>query len=150
MVVSLKKPFLVNIASLSREFGVSEPTLYTYLEILDKTGIFKPMRKYSKKISKKPQKLLFSNTNILYSYSEKFNIEVEIGTVRETFFTNCFKKIFYSDVGDFKVDDNIFEVGGKSKSFTQIKDIPNSYLAVDIDFTTNDKKIPLWMFGCIE
>jgi len=147
LVVSSQKPFLVNMASLSREFGITEPTLYTYMQILDKTGIFKPMRKISKKVSKKPQKLLFSNTNILYSFSKKFDIEVEIGTLRETFFVNCFDNIFYSDIGDFKVDNKIFEIGGKNKTFSQIKDIENSYLAVDIDFTTNDKKIPLWLFG---
>ncbi len=147
LVISSKKPFLVNMASLSRDFGITEPTLYTYMEILDRTGIFKSMRKFSNKISKKPQKLLFSNTNILYSYAKKFDIDVEIGTVRETFFVNCFDNIFYSDVGDFKVDDNIFEVGGKNKSFNQIKDKTNSYLAIDIDFTTNNKKIPLWLFS---
>ena len=147
LVVSSKKPFLVNIASLSREFGISEPTLYTYMDILGKTGIFKPMKKFSQKISKKPQKLLFANTNILYSYANKFNIDVEIGTMRETFFIHCFDTIFYSDIGDFKVDNNIFEVGGKNKSFKQIKDVDHSYLALDIDFTTNDKKIPLWLFG---
>ena len=147
LVVSSKKPFLVNIASLSREFAISEPTLYTYMDILGKTGIFKPMKKFSQKISKKPQKLLFANTNILYSYANKFNIDVEIGTVRETFFIHCFDTIFYSDIGDFKVDNNIFEVGGKNKSFKQIKDVNHSYLTLDIDFTTNDKKIPLWLFG---
>lgn len=146
-IVSSKKPFSVNIAALSREFGITEPTLYTYMQILDKTGIFRSMRKYSTKISKKPQKLLFSNTNILYSYSNDLNIEVDIGTVRETFFVNCFSDIYYSDVGDFKVGNSLFEVGGKNKSFSQVKDIENSYLAVDIDFTTNDKKIPLWLFG---
>lgn len=147
MVLSAQKPFSVNMAALSREFGISEPTLYTYMEILDKTGIFKSMKKYSKKISKKPQKLLFSNTNIMYSYSEKFDIEVDAGTLRETFFVNAFDTIFYSDVGDFKVDDHIFEVGGKGKGFSQIKDLENSYLAIDIDFSTNEKKIPLWLFG---
>ncbi len=146
-VVSSNKPFGVNIASLAREFGVSEPTLYTYLDILDNTGIFKSMRKYSKKISKKPQKLLFSNTNILYAYADKINLELDIGVIRETYFVNCFKNIYYSDIGDFKVDDYIFEVGGKNKSFTQIKDLDNSYLAIDIDFTSNNKKIPLWLFG---
>ena len=74
-VVSSNKPFDVNVASLAREFGISEPTLYTYLEILDNTGIFKSMRKFSKKISKKPQKLLFSNSNILYAYANKINLE---------------------------------------------------------------------------
>jgi len=147
MVLSAQKPFTVNMAALSREFGISEPTLYTYMEILDKTGIFRSMKKYSKKISKKPQKLLFANTNILYSYGEEFGIEVDIGTVRETFFANAFSTVFYSDKGDFKAGDYIFEVGGKGKDFSQIKDLPGSYLAVDIDFSTNKKKIPLWLFG---
>lgn len=147
LVLSAQKPFSVNMAALSREFGISEPTLYTYMDILDKTEIFRTMKKYSKKISKKPQKLLFSNTNILYSYSHKFDMEVDIGTVRETFFVNCFGSIFYSDIGDFRVNDTFFEVGGKSKSFSQIKDMENSFLAIDIDFSNNNKKIPLWLFG---
>lgn len=147
LVVSARKPFSVNMASLSREMGITEPTLYTYMEILDKTGIFKSMKKEAKKLSKKPQKLLFSNTNILYSYGKKFATEVDTGTMRETFFANCFEDIFYSDIGDFVAQGNIFEIGGRNKDFSQIKDIPHSYLALDIDFTTNDKKIPLWLFG---
>lgn len=150
LVVNAKKPYSVNMASLSREMGISEPTLYTYMEILDKTGIFKSMKKESRKISRKPQKLLFSNTNILYSYSKKFAMDVDIGTVRETFFVNCFENVFYSDIGDFKVGEKIFEIGGRNKDFSQIKDISNSYLALDIDFTTNDKKIPLWLFGLLD
>lgn len=146
-VVSSNKPYSINVASLAREFGISEPSLYTYLEILDKTHIFKFMRKKSQKISKKPQKLLFSNTNILYAYANKIDLELDIGVVRETYFVNCFKNIYYSDIGDFIVDDTIFEVGGKNKSFTQVKDLENSYLALDIDFTSNNKKIPLWLFS---
>ena len=149
-VVSSNKPFSINVASLAREFGVSEPTLYTYLEILDNTSIFKSMRKKSQKISKKPQKLLFSNTNILYAYANKINLELDIGVVRETYFVNCFKNIYYSDIGDFIVDNKIFEVGGKNKSFSQVKDLENSYLAIDIDFSSNNKKIPLWLFSFIK
>ena len=149
-VVYSKKPFSVNIASLCREFGITEPTLYTYMDILDKTDIFKSMRKYSTKISKKPQKLLFSNPNILYSYSKKFDIEVDVGTIRETYFASCFKNIYYSDIGDFKVGDTIYEVGGRNKDFKQIKNIPNSYLVLDVDYTVNSKKIPLWLFGFIK
>ena len=149
-VVSSNKPFIINVASLAREFGVSEPTLSTYLEILDNTSIFKAMRKKSHRISKKPQKLLFSNTNILYAYANKINLELEIGVIRETYFVNCFKNIYYSDIGDFFVNNTIFEVGGKNKSFSQVKDLENSYLAIDIDFTSNDKKIPLWLFSFIK
>jgi len=146
-LIEAEKPFQVNVAKLSREFGISEPTLYTYFDILEKSRIFTPIKKYSKKISKKPEKLLFSNTNILYSYANEFDKEVEIGTVRETFFVNCFDKIFYSDIGDFRVDKYIFEIGGRGKSFKQIKDIENSYVVADIDYTVDDKKIPLWLFG---
>jgi hypothetical protein len=53
---------------------------------------------------------------------------VEIGTVRETFFANCFEKIFYSDVG------------GKNKSFRQIKDVPNSFMVADMDYTVFKQK----------
>ncbi len=150
MVASSKKPFSVSMAALCRTFGVSEPTLYTYMEILDRTGIFKSMKKYASNLSKKPQKLLFSNTAILYAYTHKFALEPDIGTVRETFFVNCFEEIFYSDIGDFRVGERIFEVGGKNKDFRQIKDIKESYLAVDTDFSTHPNKIPLWLFGCMQ
>jgi predicted AAA+ superfamily ATPase len=146
-LIEARKPFQVNVAKLSREFSVSEPTLYTYFDILEKSKIFRPIKKYSQKISKKPEKILFSNTNILYSYAEDLDREVDRGTVRETFFVSCFENIFYSTKGDFKVGDYTFEVGGKNKGFGQIKDMENTFVAADIDYTVNDKKIPLWMFG---
>ncbi len=151
-LIEANKPYKVNIASLSRDFGISEPTLYTYLNILESSDIFIPLKKFSKKISKKPDKLLFRNTNIYNSYSNEFNIEIDIGTLRETFFVNCFyghsdSNIYYSDIGDFKYKDYIFEIGGRNKDFKQIKDIENSYLAVDIDYSVVDNKIPLWLFG---
>ncbi len=149
-VINSNKPYLVNIASLSRELKVSEPTLYVYLDILEKSGIFKSLRKISKKNSKKPNKLLFANSNILYSYAKKLFIEPNIGVIRETFFVSCFENVYYSDIGDFVVDDIVFEIGGKNKDFKQIKDIKDSYLALDIDFTMNDKKIPLWLFGLMK
>ncbi len=107
------------------------------------------MRKKSKKLSKKPQKLLFSNTNILYAYANKINLDLDIGVVRETYFINCFKDIYYSDIGDFQHQEYIFEVGGKNKTFSQIKDVKKRFLAIDIDFTSNEKKIPLWLFSFI-
>ncbi len=142
-----KVPFKVNITALCKEFEVSHPTLATYLDILETTKLINPIRKFSKNISKKPDKLLFGNTNLLYTFADEFGVEVDIGTVRETFFSSCFEKIYYSDVGDFIVDDKIFEIGGKNKTFKQIKDIPNSYLAIDTDYTMEKNKIPLWLFG---
>jgi len=142
-----KVPFKVNISALSKEFGISHPTLNTYLNILQETKIIKPIKKYSKNISNKPEKLLFGNTNILYTFADEFGEEVDIGTARETFFTSCFDKIYYSDIGDFRVDNNIYEIGGKNKSFKQIQNIENSFLVIDTDYTMEKNKIALWLFG---
>lgn len=43
----------------------------------------------------------------------------------------------------------LFEVGGKTKTFNQIKDIPNSFLAVDGTEVGHHNRIPLWMFGLL-
>ena len=46
------------------------------------------------------------------------------------------------------VDDRwLFEIGGKGKTFKQIKDVPDSFVVndgVEIGF---GNKIPLWLFG---
>ena len=149
-LVEARVPFQVKIDSLAKDLKISEPTLYTYLEILNKTGIFTPIYKYSSKQTKKPAKLFFKNTNILYTLAESLHIPAEIGTLRETYFINCFDKVYYSDIGDFKVDEYIFEVGGKNKTFSQIKDKNNSFLALDIDFSSNNNKVPLWLFSFIK
>lgn len=146
-LIYAKVPFKVNIAELCREFGISHPTLATYLDILEATKLIRPIKKYSKNISKKPDKLLFANTNLLYTFADEFGVEVDIGTVRETFFVSCFETIYYSDIGDFIADGIIYEIGGKNKSFSQVKDIPNSYVVIDTDYSMEKNKIPLWMFG---
>ena len=146
-LIYARVPYQVNITALCKEFGVSHPTLASYIDILGETKIIRPLRKFSVKISKKPEKLLFSNPNILYTYADAFGIAVDSGTVRETFFTSCFDTIYYSDIGDFRVGEYIFEIGGKNKSFKQIKDKAKSYVVIDTDYSMQSNKIPLWLFG---
>jgi len=45
------------------------------------------------------------------------------------------------------IDNYTFEVGGKRKSFDQIKNIPNSYVVADDIEIGHNNKIPLWLFG---
>lgn len=56
--------------------------------------------------------------------------------------------IAFSGNGNFLIDDKYtIEVGGKGKSFSQIKDVPDSYLALgDMEYG-HLNKIPLWLFG---
>lgn len=57
-------------------------------------------------------------------------------------------EVHLAEKGDFQVNGKyVFEVGGKNKGFDQIKDLPNSYLALDEIETGFGKKIPLWLFG---
>ena len=146
-LVQGRVPYKLNILSIAREFNVTPPTLYNYLDILDSTGIFQLIKKYSKKTTRKPEKILFSNPNIHYAFSEEYGIESDIGTIRECFFVSNFDKIFYSDKGDFIYKEFVFEIGGKKKRFNQIKDKDNSYAVTDTDITVTKNKIPLWIFG---
>jgi predicted AAA+ superfamily ATPase len=149
-LIYAKVPYQVNISALCKEFGISHPTLANYINILESTKVIRAIRKYSTKLSKKPEKLLFGNTNTLYTFASEFGVETEIGTVRESFFVSCFDRVYYSEIGDFVVGDYIFEIGGKNKTLKQIKDVPNGFLVIDTDYTVDNKRIPLWLFGLMD
>ncbi|MEA3352909.1 MAG: AAA family ATPase [Campylobacterota bacterium] len=150
-LVCQSKPFKVNIKELSTKIGISDyQTLYKYLEYLKRGKILNLLRAKTKgdNIFLKPDKIYLANTNLHYSYCEKS----EIGTIREVFFMSMFneKDIAISTKGDFTVDDNYtVEVGGKNKTYKQIKDIPNSFIVADDIEVGSGNKIPLWMFGFI-
>lgn len=122
------------------------------LYILDRANLLNILssEKSTLKNMARPDKIYCDNTNIMFSLTEKINT----GTKRETFFLNQLRsaghEVFYPPNGDFIVDGKyLFEVGGKDKTFEQIKDIPDSYLAVDDVETGRGSKIPLWMFGLL-
>ena len=84
-------------------------------------------------------------------YAVSSHTPVDIGNLRETFFintANASHKITMPAKGDFLVDGRYtFEIGGKNKDFSQIKDIKNSFLAVDNIEIGVGNRIPLWLFG---
>ena len=88
------------------------------------------------------------NNPNLSSYSYK---SYEIGTIREQFFTNMLRvkhQLSYPVKGDFLIDDTYtFEIGGKNKSFKQIENVENSFVAADDIESGFANKIPLWLFG---
>jgi len=149
LIISESNPFELNITKVSANIEVSRNTLYAYLQHLDQGGLLNIIGSSKKGLTKlsKPEKLYLNNTNIFYI----FGSDSKIGTIRETFFVSQLKhlhNIEISDKGDFFIDYKYtFEVGGKNKSFKQIKDIENSYLVIDTDSTENKTKIPLWLFG---
>ena len=95
----------------------------------------------------KPDKIYLNNSNLNHTYCN----ESKIGTIRETFFANQLQVLHDVSIpikGDFLIDEKyLFEVGGKNKSFKQIKDIENSFVVTDNIESGFGNKIPLWLFG---
>ncbi|MBQ9431701.1 MAG: hypothetical protein IJU44_09140 [Kiritimatiellae bacterium] len=78
--------------------------------------------------------------------------DLDTGCLRETFVLNQLRsaghEVLYPAQGDFKVDGRyIIEVGGAGKGFSQIKNIPESFIAADGIETGVGNKIPFWLFG---
>jgi len=147
--VCTAKPYELNITSLAKKIGIDRKTLYQYIHYLTLGDILLKILPNAKgdSIFTKPSKLYLNNSNLNYAYCDL----LEIGTIREEFFAfqlNRFYEIKYPKQGDFLVENKYtFEIGGKSKSFNQIKDLPNSYIAADDIEIGFGNKIPLWLFG---
>ena len=95
----------------------------------------------------KPDKVYLGNPNLMHVLCPS----VDNGNERETFFINQLSvnnDVSYPKQGDFLINGkHLFEVGGKNKTFDQIADVPDSYLAIDDTETGYGNRIPLWLLG---
>ncbi len=143
------KPYELNLTALSQKIGINRKTLYQYIHYLTLGNIFLRLDAHGKgdSIFLKPAKLYLDNPNLNYCYC----LQGDIGTIREEFFYSMLlvnHTLSYPKKGDFLVDKKyMFEIGRKNKSFTQIKDIANAYIAADDIEVGFGHKIPLWLFG---
>jgi len=157
-VINLKKlvkllcfsePYTINISELSKKIGIQRDRLYLYIDYLSRGSIFLALRAKSRGdgIFSKPEKLYLHNPNLYYAYCKN----AKKGTIRESFFVNTMSQkhqVNYSKIGDFLVDEHyLFEIGGKNKTFKQIKDKENSFVVADDIEIGFGNKIPLWLFG---
>ena len=157
-MLAINVPFIPNITDIAKATNISRPKVYEYLKHLEDAKIINSVRSKDKgyNIMSKPEKLFIQNTNISFALTSK----IDTGSAREAFFVNQIKNyydsykklldntIFASKQGDFLVDEKYtFEVGGKNKSFIQIKDIENSFVVSDDIEIGFKNKIPLYLFG---
>lgn len=152
-VLSQIVPFQVDISKISRNIGIQRPTTLRYMKNLEEAKLIRRLFTDLSTTSdlQKPDKILLDNPNLIYTLS---SVEPEIGTVRESFFCNQLAgaghMVEYGGLttGDFRIDRNVvIEVGGSDKSFRQVKDEENGYVAADDIESAVYKKIPLWAFG---
>lgn len=151
-ILSQSCPQTPNMSDLYAQLETDRNQGLKMLYILEKAELLNLLssEKASLKNMSRPDKIYCDNTNLMFALTEK----VDTGTKRETFFLNQLKSAGYSVTypaqGDFLVKEKyLFEVGGRKKSFDQIKDLPNSYLAIDDEETGRGNRIPLWMFGLL-
>jgi len=149
LTVCISEPFELNIEKLAKLAGITKATLYKYLSYLNDAELITLVSNEAKRFAniRKPDKLYLANSNLFNALCDTG----KRGTIRETFFVSQLKtghSIYYANSGDFLVDEKyIFEVGGKNKSFRQVKDMPNSFVAADDIEVGFGAKIPLWLFG---
>lgn len=149
MIIAAQVPFVPNISALCEQLATTRNMALKILYLLDKAKLLQLITQKGKSYDNlvKPDKILLDNSNLMYALTAN----PEIGTVRETFFAcqiSTVGLVTSPSDGDYLVNgDTLFEVGGRRKSFKQIKDIPNSYLAIDDTLVGRGNKIPLWLFG---
>ena len=143
------EPYDINISKLCGAVELNQRTLYKYLGILQSAGLIRILGAKSNGVSiiSKPEKLYLDNTNLFSIFCDS----PKKGTIRETFFASSVSynhSINYPKSGDFILDGKYtFEVGGKDKSFKQLKDTKLGFVVADDIEIGVDDKIPLWLFG---
>ena len=148
-IIATQTPSPLNAKRTSEMLAVSTNQLIKILSLLERSQILRLLYYKSERNPNsmaKPQKVLFNNSSLLYALGY-----ADTGKVRETFFAAMMAEdhdIAYPKAGDLIVDNRyLFEVGGARKSFDQIKDIPDSFIAADELDCGIGNKIPLWLFG---
>ncbi|MBR5684652.1 MAG: AAA family ATPase [Muribaculaceae bacterium] len=151
ILISEKVPFEPNMSELWKQLSTNNNLGLKMLYALDKAQLLNLLTHKVKnyKYLFKPDKIFMGNTNLMHVLCPT----VDKGNERETFFLSQLQvdhDVKTPQKGDFLIDDKyLFEVGGKTKTFDQIADIPYSYLAVDDTEVGHGDRIPLWMFGLL-
>lgn len=149
VVLAEQVPYVPNMTALSRDIEVTRNQLIRFFTLLNDGAILRTLTDPTTqpKRAAKPEKILFDNPSVMHA----LGIINKTGTVRECFVASMLSfagQLFAPKEGDFLLNrEYLFEVGGKSKGFSQIADKPNSYVvADDIEYGVGNK-IPMWLLG---
>ena len=148
-ILAQQNPYTLNISALCKTLTVSRNVLLKLLDLLDQAALIRRLYADSDGWGQinKPEKILFDNTNLMYALSPN----ADVGTLRETFCASMLAKDHKTAMpqkGDLLVDKQLLlEVGGRTKGYAQIANIPNSFIVADGIDLGFENKIPLWLFG---
>lgn len=134
-----------NISKFSNAINTSRATVNNYLKYLQNARLIKLMCNNKPDDYKKPNRIYFQNTNLLYTISmANYSLDV----FYETFFLNQMDSVSLVESNkksEFLIHNEITFKIGKHKHLQ--KDNPNVYLAIENEEIGTRNKIPLWLFG---
>lgn len=151
MIICEQVPFEPNMSKLWKQLDTNNELGLRMLYALDKAQILGLLTSKTKSYKHlyKPDKIYLGNPNLMHVLCPR----IDKGNERETFFYSQLRvanEVKYPKKGDFLVNYKyLFEVGGSGKTFDQIADVPDSFLAVDDTEVGHGNRIPLWMFGLL-
>lgn len=149
MIISQNVPFVPNMSELWKQLATNNELGLRMLYALDRAKVLNLLtsKTRSYKTLSKPSKILLANTNLMHALCGR----TDPGNERETFFISQMAvnhSVSHPPKGDCLVDNKLlFEIGGSSKTFSQIAGLPDSYLAVADTEIGHSCRIPLWLFG---
>lgn len=148
-IIAESVPFKPNMSKIAEMLNISRNNIADYLLYLEEAGMVAQLRVYTEGLRAlgKVNKVYLDNTNLAFALAKE---NQNIGNVRETFFLNQLRinhEINSSKLGDFKLADIDFEVGGKNKGLKQIENAKNGYVVKDNIEIGYLNTIPLWHFG---
>lgn len=148
-VMAAQTPSPLNAKATADMLGVTKNQMIKILSMLERSQLLRLLyykAERNPKSMSKPQKVLLNNPSLLYAMGY-----ADMGKVRESYFASMLAvdhELAYPKCGDLLVDGRyLFEIGGASKGFSQIKDLPDSFVAADGIQCGIGNKIPLWLFG---
>lgn len=151
LLISEHVPFQPNMSELWKQLATNNELGLKMLYALERAKILTLLTTQAKsyKALCKPAKILLGNTNLMHALCPR----VDIGNERETFFVSqlaVHHHVTHPHKGDCLVDGRyLFEVGGRQKTFDQIADKEESFLALADTEVGHGPRIPLWLFGFV-
>ena len=147
-------PGEVKTNNIAQGLGLDHKTATHYLEILQRTGLVKflyPVA-HGKQTLTKPAKIYLDNTTLLTTINQMLAEDLNSGNMRELAFmqlvANAGLPIYFPEKGDFYINEIIFEVGGKNKTWRQLKShVGRKFLVKDDILMGSNHEIPLYLFG---
>lgn len=152
MILAASCPQTPNMSELYAELETDRNAGIKMFDVLEKAELVASVAQEGKKAKLKrlgvAEKLFLGDTNLMFALV----VSPDSGAVRETFFANQMRAaglgFSIPPKGDFNVSGRwLFEIGGRGKGFSQIKDIADSFVVNDGVEIGIGNKIPLWLFG---